>query len=120
MLKFIKDKIAAIWQDRFYRGVGGNLGGGGITVYDQGIVISLQGPMVVSVGSGHWPWFLFELAGAVGLVPSWHVGVLGFTVGMVMQHNIDEKGEVAGPDFQRFYWFFKGLNHQGKELEEII
>lgn len=120
MLKFVRDKLAARWQDRFRYGVGFTLGAIGFTVHRTGTAFTGNGPMILSPGTGHWPWYVVEWGLGVGSIPSWHFGLLGLTVGMVMQHDINEKGEVAGPDFRKYYWFFKGLNHQGKELEEII
>jgi hypothetical protein len=120
MLQFCREKLAAIWQDRFRYGVGIAIGATGVTRHKQGTVFTGNGPMLISVGTSHWPWYMFEWGFVSGQVPSWHVGLLGFTVGMVVEHDINELGEVCGPDFKKYYWFFKGLNHQGKELGEII
>jgi len=120
MLQFIRDKLAAIWQDRFLWGVGVQLGDINLSRYNNGAVsAAVHGPMIFSMGTGHWPWYLFEAVGQTGPAPSWHVGILGFCVGMFMEHDVNE-GEIVGPDYRKYYWFFKGLNHQGKELEEII
>ncbi|MBW2638106.1 MAG: hypothetical protein JRC86_11420, partial [Deltaproteobacteria bacterium] len=100
------------------QGVGFNAGSVVLTFHKYGTMLQGHGPMVLSPGSLHWPWYLFELGYAWGSKPSWHVGVLGFTVGMVMEHDTNEGGTIVGPDYRKYYWFFKGLNHQGKDLEE--
>jgi hypothetical protein len=47
--------------------------------------------------------------------------VLGLTIGKIIVNDYDSStGEIVGPDKAKGYWFFKGLNHQGKQLEEII
>jgi hypothetical protein len=120
MTQFIKDRLAAIWQDRFRFGVSLNFGDLQLVRYQQGTMFTWHGPGAISVNTGHWPWVLFEVGGTTGAMPSWTIGILGFTFGMVMEHAIDEEGEVAGPDFKKYYWFFKGLNHRGQPLEEII
>ena len=120
MLQFIKDRLAAIWQDRFRHGVGISFGSLGVTRYTNGLVLAGNGPVVMSIGTGHWPWHLCEFGLALGAVPSWHMGVLGFTVGMIICHDHNEDGSLKGVDYKKYYWFFKGLNHQGKDLEEII
>ncbi|GAF70881.1 unnamed protein product, partial [marine sediment metagenome] len=81
MLQFIREKLAAIWQDRFYYGVGFTLGSFGITRHRTGIAITGHGPMIMSPGTQHWPWYTIEFGLGIGQPPSWHVGILGFTFG---------------------------------------
>ena len=122
MFQSIKDHLSRVWQGRFQWGVTGSLGTFSLNRYANGaVIIGLFGPSFISAGTGHWPWFLFEAAWAFGPVPSWHIGLLGFTVGMITVHDVDqETQEIVGPDKSQYYWFFKGHNHQQKDLEEII
>ena len=103
-------------------GVSGSFGSFTLNRYANGAkVVGLYGPSFISAGTGHWPWFLFEAAVAVGPSPSWHVGLLGLTAGMTKIHDVNpDTGELLGPDRSKYYWFFKGHNHQQKDLEEII
>jgi hypothetical protein len=117
MLQFCREKLAAIWQDRFRYGVGINVAGGGVTRHKQGTVYTGNGPMLVSPGTGHWPWYLCEFAFVSGKVPSWHIGLLGFTVGMTVQHDINELGEVCGPDFKHYYWFFNAKSSKREDIQ---
>ena len=120
MLKYVKNVLANRWQGRFQYGFGFSIGSIGLTRHKYGVVLMGNGPMVLSPGTGHWPWYMFEFGVAGGAQPSWHIGVLGLTVGMQIEHCVNEEGMVDGPDFKKYYWFFKGLNHQSKELGEII
>lgn len=118
----LKDTISRHWQGRFRYGIGFALGGGDINRYhNQEWVLSYHGPSFASAGTGHWPWFLFEAALQTGPLSSWHIGILGFTIGKVKLHTYDnETGELVGPDKDKYYFFFKGINHQQQELGEII
>ena len=118
MLKLLIDK----WQGRFQHGVSLGLGGLALHRYSNGAyVVTLTGPNVASAGTGHWPWLVLDLAFASGVKPSWHVGILGFTVGKVIVNSYDQKlGEIVGPDRNKYYFFFKGINHRQQDLEEII
>lgn len=120
MLKMFKDKLYHLWQGRFQYGISIALGSFGFNRHKAGVVIAGHGPMIISPGTQHWPWYLFEFGVAIGSPPSWHVGVLGLTVGMLVCHDHDDEGVLLGPDYHKYYWFFKGLNHQQKDLEEII
>ena len=121
MLKLLIDKVFHHWQGRFKNGLNFGLGGGGINRYDNGaIVVTFMGPNVVSAGTGHWPWMVFEVAWANGPRPSWHVAILGFTVGKVVVNDYDqETGKIAGPDKSKHYYFFKGINHCHQSFEDI-
>jgi len=122
MLQSVKDHLSRVWQGRFRWGMSGSLGSWTFNRYANGaFVVGVYGPSFISSGTGHWPWFMFEVAVAIGPAPSWHLGLLGFTGGMLMSHTVDtETNEIVGPDRARYYWFFKGHNHQQKDLEEII
>jgi hypothetical protein len=63
---------------------------------------------------------MFEFGLGLVTVPSWHVGILGLCFGMLYVHDVDESGSIVGADCKKYYWFYKGLNHQNKSLEEII
>ena len=103
-------------------GVSGSFGSFTLNRYANGAkVVGLYGPSFISAGTGHWPWFIFEIAKAFGPVPSWHVGLLGLTAGMIKIHDVNpDTGELLGPDRSKYYCFFKGHNHQQQDLEEII
>ena len=120
MLNYTKRVLDAIWQRRFQYGVSGGFGGFGLMKYANGWVVQGSGPELQSPGTGHWPWFLFEFGRSFTTVPSWHVGILGFTFGMRVLHDVDLKEQIVGPDYKSYYWFFKGLNHKDQDLGEII
>lgn len=121
MLRSVRDHISRLWQGRFMYGAGFAFGGGGINRYDNGEwVFSFQGPSLHSPGTGHWPFFLFEIAVQTGPKANWHIGLLGHTAGKIKIHTVNEEGMVDGPDVNKYYFFFKGINNQGKQLEEII
>jgi hypothetical protein len=87
------------------------------------MVGALSGPRIGSPGTGHWPWFLFEVVFSYNKLDgnlSWHIGVLGFTVGKLVTHDFNEDGTIAGPDKSKHYFFFKGINHQYKDIGEIL
>lgn len=75
---------------------------------------------LISSGTGHWPFQVFDLDFLTGVKSAFQLTVLGFTIGTKMFHNVDEDtGELLGPDRRKGYWFFSGLNHQHKLTEEI-
>ena len=122
MLQSFKDRLFNIWQSRFTRGVSLAFGGMSVNKYENGeFAITLAGPNVLSTATGHWPWFTFEVSKLTGPAGSWHIGLLGFTVGMTMVHTTNtETGEIIGPDKPKYYFFFKGINHFNQQFEEII
>lgn len=122
MLQSLKDHFSRVWQRRFVYGVTFSTGGFAINRYANGaFIFSLQGPTVFSAGTGHWPWTLIEAVAMTGPKASFHVGLLGLTFGLMHTHTVDnETGEIVGPDRRKFYFFFKGINHQGKQIEEIV
>jgi arylsulfatase A-like enzyme len=121
MFRKLIDMMYHKWEGRFKNGVGLSLGDFGFTRFDNGEVLStIHIGTLVSLASGHWPWYVFEAGYCTGARSAWHIGVLGLTVGKVVVNDYDkETGEIVGPDKSKHYWFFKGLNHQHKQLEEI-
>jgi arylsulfatase A-like enzyme len=122
MFRRLIDTFFHVWQGRFKHGFGVALGDTGITRFHNGEYISvLHGPALMSNSTGHWPWYLFEAGYCTGPRGSWHIGVLGLTVGEIIVNDYDlSTGEIVGPDKKKYYWFFKGINHKDKQLEEII
>jgi hypothetical protein len=75
----------------------------------------------MSDGTGHWPWMVLDVAVQFGFeMPAFHVGLFGFTVGRWRVHELNEDGSIKGPDKLKYYWMYKGINHQAKTLEEIV
>ena len=122
MFKGLIDRMKYTWQGRFKHGMGLNLGDITFTRFDNGeVLLVVHVGTVASNGTGHWPWYVLEFGACTGPRSAWHVGLIGFTVGKVVVNDYDqETGEIVGPDKAKYYWFFKGLNHQNKQLEEII
>jgi hypothetical protein len=122
MFQRIKDWMFRVWDQRFIFGAAVALGDIGLTRFSNNeFMIGGHLLTVMSTGTGHWPWYLAEFGWSSGSRGSWHLGLLGFTIGMCMVHVTDtETGEVVGPDKRKFYSFFKGINHKQKQLEEII
>jgi hypothetical protein len=122
MFQKLKDRLHYLWEGRFKHGVGLGLGGLAYNKYANGaFVVTATGPSISSPGTGHWPWFVCEAARATGAKPSWHIGILGCTWGMVIVNDYDKKlGEIVGPDKSKYYFFFKGINHKQQDFEEII
>jgi hypothetical protein len=122
MLEMLKDKLFNIWESRFKNGASLSLGGMSVGKFANGeFAFSIAGPSVLSPATGHWPWFTFEASYLTGPAGSWHIGLLGFTVGMTVVHDIDvETQETVGPDKPTYYFFFKGINHINQQFEEII
>jgi hypothetical protein len=118
MLQLIKD----MWQGRFDHGFTLTFGGVSVNRYDNGeFAFSFAGPCLLSVATGHWPWYLFEVNKLTGDRGSWTVGLLGLTVGMAMVHDLDQHTqETVGPDKPKYYFFFKAINHHQQQFEEII
>jgi hypothetical protein len=121
MLKGLTDRLFDKWQGRFKYGVGVSLGDLTLVRFTNGeIIVSLHVGVLTSLSTGHWPWLVFECAYCTGPRSAWHIGVLGLTMGKVIVNDYDNStGEIVGPDKSKYYWFFKGLNHQNKQLEEI-
>jgi hypothetical protein len=122
MFKGLIDKVFFKWQGRFKNGVGVSLCDFSVTRFHNGEYIgTIHIVSLNSASTGHWPWYLFEVGISTGPRGSWHIGVLGFTFGKIIVNDYDiSTGEIVGPDKSRYYWFFKGVNHQDKQLEEII
>jgi hypothetical protein len=121
MLTKFKDRLAEAWESRFQHGVAVSLGDLSINRFHNGEYIgTIHVLSLGSTGTGHWPWYVFEFGFCTGPRGSWHIGVLGLTVGKVIVNDYDqETGEIVGPDKVKYYWFFKGINHKDKQLEEI-
>lgn len=122
MVRDLLDKMSDMWDGRFRWGFAVTSGDLAINRFaNNEILLGFHGPSLISPGTGHWPWYLFELAFSTGPRGTWHVGVLGFTIGKVVVNDYDSStGEIVGPDKSKYYSFFKGINHKGQQLEEII
>jgi hypothetical protein len=122
MFKGFIDKFYHRWQGRFTKGIAFSLVDLAVNRFSNGEYIgTVHVGCIVSNNTGHWPWYVFEIGYCTGPLSVWHVGLLGFTVGITILHDIDtETGEIVGPDKKKYYWFFKGFNHKDKQLEEII
>jgi hypothetical protein len=122
MFNRLKDKLVKVWDNRFLFGICLALGDVTFNRFSNNeMLLGGHIGIVMSPGTGHWPWYVFEVAYSTGPRGSWHIGVLGFTIGMVIVNDYDEStGEIVGPDKKKYYYFFKGINHQNKQLEEII
>ena len=75
---------------------------------------------IISSGTGHWPFYMFQFLGVTGELASYQMTILGVTFGSRKVANLYEDGTIAGPDKRRHYIFFSGLNHQNKTLSEIL
>jgi hypothetical protein len=116
-----KDNLARLWQDRFKYGASVNLLNTSLNWYiPRGGLFQLTVASLLSNNTGHWPWSLIDVAAQFHVdYASWHVGVLGFTIGKYRVHDIQD-GETVGPDYMKLYFMFKGINHQQLSLEEIL
>ena len=114
-------KLMDYWQGRFQYGFGTSIGCLNINRYTNGSwVFGIVGPTFESSGTGHWPWHMFEAIYLTGPGSAWHVGLLGVTIGMLKEHEVDEEGMIDGPDKNRYFMFFKCINHYNQTFEEII
>jgi len=122
MFKDLMDRVSDMWDGRFQWGFGIALWDCGINRFaNNELIFTMHGPCLLSPGTGHWPWLMFEIAYATGPRSSWHIGLLGFTIGKIVVNDYDQStGEIVGPDKNKYYSFFKGINHKAKQLEEII
>lgn len=76
---------------------------------------------LISSGTGHWPFQVFDFDFLTGSKFAWQLTILGLTVGSKLLNDLDpETGMLNGPDYRRHYWYFSCLNHQHKLVEEII
>ena len=76
---------------------------------------------LISSGTGHFPFQVFDLDFLTGYKAAFQLTILGLTVGSKMINDIDqETGELLGPDKRRGYWYFSCINHQHQLTEEII
>ena len=124
MKKTIMKLVAApgkFWQSRFLYGF--SIDGPGVacqryTTGEKMFYVSLLN--IVSAGTGHWPFKLFEVKLLLGRFFIWHVCICGLIVGQSMKHDLDAEGNVEGPDKRYTYWAFSALNHQNKEFGEVI
>jgi hypothetical protein len=118
----LKDRLAGWWDQRFMFGFSLSVGDVTFNRFTNGeMLFGVHLGIVMSPGTGHWPWYMFEAALSTGPRSTWHLAVLGFTIGKIIVNDYDqEAGEIVGPDKKKFYWFFKGINHKNKQLEEII
>ena len=102
-------------------GVQFDLFSGGFFRYDNG---AYQGGFVignlVSPGTSHWPFQLFDCKVCTGPRASFTVTVLGLTVGNTWVHDTDEQGAIKGSDYRKLYCMFSCINHQHQHFEEII
>ena len=122
MFQSLKDRLFKVWDDRFMFGVA-------VSAFDLALNRFTNGAMILtshlgtlmSPATGHWAWHVCEFGISTGDLAAWHVGLLGFTVGKVVVNDYDqEAGEIVGPSKNKYYSFFKGINHRNKQLEEII
>lgn len=122
MFKKLRWKLIDAWDGRFKWGAAADFGSIALNRFaNNEILVGIHGPSLISPGTGHWPWYLFEVAFCTGPRSSWHINVLGFTIGKIVVNNYDQStGEIVGPDKGKYYFFFKGINHKSKQLEEII
>jgi hypothetical protein len=113
--------IKKIWQGRFKRGADVSFGGCNFTKFDnKQVSVSLSLLTVKSVGTKHWPFKLFEVKLVTGRITMWHVCILGLMFGVSMKHDVDAKGDLAGPDKKHFYYGFICINHNNKTFEEVV
>jgi len=75
---------------------------------------------LTSSGTGHWPFRIFDFGLLTGARFAWHVTLFGCCIGRCTINDVDEQGQLVGPDKAKYYFFFSGLNHQRQSLEEII
>jgi hypothetical protein len=124
MFQKVKDYCSRLWQGRFLHGVECIPATFVINRFENGqfrVVGSLG--MLTSPGTGHWPLILAEFGVQTGSRKSWHVGLLGLTIGqcwMPQFEQMESGEEELRPDVCKFYFFFKCLNHQAQSVEEII
>ena len=94
---------------------------GGLNRYDNGEIRGRLGIFtLLSAGTGHWPFHLFEFSFITGAIACFHITILGLCIGNMMVHDVDADGSIVGPDYRKWYSFFSCLNHQHKTLEEIV
>ena len=124
MFSSLKDYLSKLWQHRFEHGFEFDLGKLSVNRYANGeIRVIVYLGMLSSTATGHWPWIPFECGYMSGSRNSWHIGILGLTIGQtwLAQSEVMESGETeVRPDINKFYFFFKCLNHQAQPVEEII
>jgi hypothetical protein len=107
--------------ERFRNGVFIDFGGINLNRFTNGEHrLDITGPSIISPGTGHWPFPLFRFGYVTGDLSQWQVSLLGMTVGTCYVHDLDEDGNVQGPDKKKVYRVLSCLNHQHKHLEEII
>jgi hypothetical protein len=115
-------KITEIWQYRFRFGITFDGPSAGFVTFPTGekcLYISLLN--VGSHGTRHWPFKLFEMKLVKGKFNIGHIVILGLIIGRSIKHDIDkETGETLGPDTGYIYWAFSCINHQEKNLSEVI
>lgn len=75
---------------------------------------------VLSAGTGHWPFTLFDLSFLTGELSAWQLTFCGLVVGSKVMHDLDEDGFMQGPDKRKHYFFTSCFNHQSKTMEDII
>jgi hypothetical protein len=124
MFQKLKDHCSRLWQGRFRYGFEFIPATFVINRFENNefrVVCGLG--MLLSSGTGHWPLVLAEFGAQTGSRRSWHVGLLGLTIGRcwLSQFEVMESGEKeVRPDICKLYFFFKCLNHQAQSVEEII
>ena len=118
----VRDYIVFEWQYRFRFGIAVDGPGVGLVTYPNGEVCFYLTLLTInSHGTAHWPFKLFELKIVKGKFNIGHVCILGLLVGRSMKHDVDKTtGEVLGPDSGYIYWAFSCINHQQKNLSEVI
>lgn len=118
------DKIEDTWQGRFTNGISFAGMVSMLIRFPQGIKAQVTLAQIVSLNTGHWPIALFDACYISGDKSCWHLHVLGLTIGSLWLPDLkaDDKGnvEVVGPDYRKFYFMFSCINHQGKQLQEIV
>ena len=92
-----------------------------INRFDNGnFKFEITGPSIISTATGHWPYHTFHLVAVTGHLAGWQASIMGLTFGSQLIRNVDKDGQLLGPDYRKFYWFFMALNHRDKMLIEII
>jgi hypothetical protein len=115
-------KITEMWQYRFRFGFTIDGPGFGVVTYPTGEKCFYGTLLTIgSHGTAHWPFKLFEFKFVKGRFNIGHICILGLILGRSMKHDVDkETGELLGPDTGYVYWAFGCINHQSKNLSEVI
>jgi len=114
-------KLLGLWQQRFKYGFSVDGPGAAYTKYQTGEKLFYMTLFnITSAGTGHWPFKLFEFKLIKGRFIVWHMCIMGLIVGQSRKHDLDEEGNVAGPDTRYTFYAFSCINHQNKSFGEVI